>query len=144
MTDSNPVPDAQDIQRRMLAVADARAATSDQPPASASADITMQDSNATTTIDSPTKTWSLHVQLLPHMSADQLALALTTLSNSDSQQTITSERLETPDADLVLHLYDVVLKSLDIKEQLSALEQTRQQSESTLAFARERSQELDQ
>ncbi|SAM76766.1 uncharacterized protein UBRO_01625 [Ustilago bromivora] len=144
MTNSNPVPDAQDIQRRMLAVADARAAASDQPPASASADITMQDSNATTTIDSPTKTSSLHVQLLPHMSADKLALALTTLSNSDSQQTITSERLETPDADLVLHLYDVVLKSLDIKEQLSALEQARQQSESTLAFARERSQELEQ
>ncbi|KAJ1032581.1 hypothetical protein NDA16_000604 [Ustilago loliicola] len=152
MADSNPVPDAQDIQRRMLAAADAaeaRAAASEQAPASASADITMQDSNAIPSInpsavDASTKSTSLHMQLPPHMTADQLTLALTTFSNPGSQSSITTQHLESPDADLILHLYDIAIKSLGLKEQVSSLEQGRQQTESILASVRERSQELEQ
>lgn len=150
MADSNPVPDAQDIQQRMLAAAAAAAAAAnEQAPTSASADVTMQDSRATPNIeasatDASAKTTSLQIQLPPHIPADQLALALTTFSNPASSPTITTDRLELPDADLVLHLYDIALKSLGLKEQLSTSEQARQQTESTLSSVRERSQELEQ
>ncbi|SPO21807.1 uncharacterized protein UTRI_01299_B [Ustilago trichophora] len=151
MADSNPVPDAQDIQRRILAAADAAEARTavEQTPTSTSANVTMQDSTATPTMNPSAteylpKSTALQIQLPPHLSTDQLALALTTLSEAQPRPTITTERLQSPDAELVLHLYDIALKSLSWKEQLSMLEQARQQAEASLGSTRERNHELEQ
>ncbi|GAC97197.1 filament-forming protein [Pseudozyma hubeiensis SY62] len=152
MADSNPAPDAQEIQRLVLAAADAANARSaeQQPLAPPSTDITMQDSTAPPASDaSPTaaglpSTTSLHVQLPPHISADQLVLALTTLSEAEPSSIITAEQLQSPDADLVLRLYDIVIKALGWKQQVSVLQEAQQEARSSLTAAQDANRQLEQ
>ncbi|KAJ9477644.1 Protein MLP1 [Pseudozyma hubeiensis] len=152
MADSNPPPDAQEIQRLVLAAADAANARSaeQQPMAPPSTNITIQDSTAAPTSDaSPTaaglhSTTSLHVQLPPHISADQLVLALTTLSEADPSPIITVEQLQSPDANLVLRLYDIAIKALDWKQQRSVLQEAEQEARSSLAAAQDANLHLEQ
>ncbi|SNX82457.1 uncharacterized protein MEPE_01163 [Melanopsichium pennsylvanicum] len=148
MADSHPVPDAQDIQRRILAAADAADARTAAEQHPTSNDIRIQDSSAPPNTDPSAqdplyKTAALQVQLPSLMSADQLTLALTTLSDAESRPTITTERLQSPDADLVLHLYNVALKALAYQEQLSTSQEALKQAEVSLVSTRERSRELE-
>ncbi|CBQ70476.1 conserved hypothetical protein [Sporisorium reilianum SRZ2] len=151
MADDNPAPNAQDIQRLVLAAADAADARSAEQEQSAptSADITMLDSTAMPTDDAAVKdsvpsVTPLHVQLPPHMSSDQLTLALTTLSDAEPRPLITAERLHSPDADLVLHLYDIALRSLGWKAQISTLQEAQQGAQAALLSAQDHSRQLEQ
>ncbi|KAI3477157.1 hypothetical protein L1887_61151 [Cichorium endivia] len=145
MADPNPVPDAQEIQRLTLAAAeaaDAQKAADEQ-----STDVAMSDLGAAAEASkdqAPAAPVTLQVHLQPHMSADQLTLALTTLSDAESRPAVTLERLQSPDAELVLHLYDVALQAFGMKQQLATLKQGRQQTESTLSSLRNRNTELEQ
>ncbi|TKY85042.1 hypothetical protein EX895_006122 [Sporisorium graminicola] len=143
MADDNPAPDAQEIQRLVLAAADAADARQQQS-APTSADATMQDSTATPAVAPTVTSTPLHVQLPPHISADQLTLALTTLSDAEPRPLITTERIQSPDADLVLHLYDIAVRSLGWKEQISTLQEAQQGSQAAQQAAQDLSHQLEQ
>uniref|UniRef100_V5E7N8 Uncharacterized protein n=2 Tax=Kalmanozyma brasiliensis (strain GHG001) TaxID=1365824 RepID=V5E7N8_KALBG len=109
----------------------------------------MQDSTAPPTVESTatethTKLTPLQVQLPPHMSTDQLTLALTTLSDAESRPTITSELLQSPNADFVVHLYDIALRALTWKEQVSTLQEAQQAAQQQIVAAQEQSNQLGQ
>ncbi|SPO43545.1 uncharacterized protein PSANT_01230 [Moesziomyces antarcticus] len=145
MADPNPVPDAQEIQRLTLAAAeaaDAQKAAEEQPTDVAMPDLTAAAEASKDQAADATAT--LQVHLPPQVSADQLTLALTSLSNAESRPAVTLERLQSPDAELVLHLYDVALQAFGMKQQLTTLEQARQQTEATLSSLRDRNTELEQ
>ncbi|KIS71166.1 uncharacterized protein UMAG_01075 [Mycosarcoma maydis] len=147
MVDSNPPPDPQEIQRLSLAAADA--AAQQKLSASTSTDITMQDPTATPTVDVSAaanlpKTTPLQVQLPPHFPEDQLTLALTTLSGAEPRPLVNIERLQSPDADLVLHLYDIALKALGWKEQVSALREAQEGAQASLTAIKATNDRLEQ